>query len=52
MLSAPVEAWTAGSAAVLTILADPSASTIDCNLIVQRVVADPVVKLVFGHVSG
>jgi len=52
MLSAPVEAWTAGSAAVLTILADPSASTIDCNLIVQRVVADPVVKLIFGHVSG
>jgi len=52
VLSAPVKAWNAGSAAVLTVLADPSASTIDCNLIVPRVVADPVAKLVFGHVSG
>jgi len=51
VLSAPVKAWNAGSAAVLTVLADPSASTIDCNLIVRRVVADPVAKLLFGHVS-
>ena len=49
MLSATVKAWNAGSAAVL---ADPSASAIDCNLIVQRVVADPVTKLVFGRISG
>ena len=49
VLSAPVKAWNAGSAAVL---ADPSTSTIGCNLIVQRVVADPVTKLVFGHISG
>ena len=49
VLSAPLKAWNAGSAAVL---ADPSASTIGCNLIVQRVVADPVTKLVFGRISG
>ena len=45
----PVKAWNAGSAAVS---ADPSASTIGSNLIVRRVVADPVKKLVFGHISG
>ena len=49
MLSAPDKAWNAGRAAVLV---DPSASTIGCNLIVRRVVADPVTKLVFGHISG
>ena len=49
VLSAPVKAWNAGRAAVLV---DPSASTIGCNLIVRRVVADPVTKLVFGHISG
>ena len=48
MLSAPVKAWNAGRAAVLV---DPSASTSGCNLIVRRVVADPVTKLVFGHIS-
>lgn len=49
MLSTPVKAWNAGSAALL---ADPRASTIGCNLIVRRVVADPVTKLVFEHISG
>ena len=44
MLSTPVKAWNAGSAALL---ADP----IGCNLIVRRVVADPVTKLVFEHIS-
>ena len=39
MLTAAVKAWNAGSVAVL---ADPSASTVGCNLIVWCVVSDPV----------
>ena len=49
MLSAPFKEWNAGRAAVLV---DPSCSTIGCNLVVRQVVADPVTKLVFGHISG
>jgi len=49
VLSAPVKAWNASNTAVLSVLADPRASKIGCNLIVRRVVADPVAKRVFGH---
>ena len=49
VLSAPVKAWNAGGAAVL---ADPSACTSGCNLIVRQAVADPVTNLVFGHIAG